>query len=125
MQIERPVIVGATLIVCPLSILQQWQDEIATHAPALHVVAYEGSANLTESDRFVKAFKAADIVLTTYNTLQRDLSLHRVNASPLLGVHWWRIMIDEAQARVRCQLHQSRRTDGAQHRIRGRRCGRQ
>ena len=96
-QFDKPVTVGATLIICPLPILQQWQDEIATHAPSFRVVAYEGSANLLESERFVKAFKTADVVLTTYNTLQRDLSLHRVNPSPLLGVQWWRIMIDEAQ----------------------------
>ena len=54
----------------------------------------------------VKAFAAADIVLTTYNVLQRDLALHRVRSSPLLGVQWWRVMLDEAQVRshLKCTL---------------------
>ena len=27
-EIERPVVIHATLIICPLSILQQWEDEV-------------------------------------------------------------------------------------------------
>ncbi len=48
--IDRPKPTGATLIVCPLSILQQWEDEIAVHAPSFKVVKYEGASNDWVSD---------------------------------------------------------------------------
>ena len=45
-EIDRPAVVKATLIICPLSIQQQWEDEILTHAPALKVFKYNGCSTI-------------------------------------------------------------------------------
>jgi hypothetical protein len=40
---EAPrVAVGTTLIVCPATIVSQWQTELAEHAPTLRTFVYEG-----------------------------------------------------------------------------------
>ena len=55
---------GATLVVCPMSLLSQWQDEIMLHTstPKQRVLMYYGSDKCAGSTDL----GAADIVLTTY-----------------------------------------------------------
>ncbi|CAL8467045.1 g6581 [Coccomyxa elongata] len=72
---------GATLIVSPASILQQWQTEIAkhTHPGALKVLVYEHVSSdsihgAPSRGLSARDFAAADIVLTTYETLQKDVN---------------------------------------------------
>src|SRR5262245_47817443 len=71
-----------TLIVCPLSILGNWQREIHRFTPDLTVAVYHGSArDLNEHH---------DLVLTTYQVAVRDIEA--------LGRRAWdRIVLDEAQ----------------------------
>ncbi|BBN01240.1 E3 ubiquitin-protein ligase SHPRH [Marchantia polymorpha subsp. ruderalis] len=119
---------GATLIVCPTPILQQWQEEILRHTnpSSLRVIVYEGVGkgakiirSTTKGCPFLKIVSAhdlaaADIVLTTYDTLRSDLShdadetqsvkrslryLKRfpVIPTPLTRLKWWRVCLDEAQ----------------------------
>ncbi|MFG1943134.1 DEAD/DEAH box helicase [Nonomuraea sp. NPDC048826] len=76
---------GPTLLVCPMSLLGNWQREAARFAPGLQVCTYHGPG------RDPALIAGADLVLTTYGTAQRDLAALR-------EVSWRRVVCDEAQA---------------------------
>ncbi|MFC5819741.1 DEAD/DEAH box helicase [Nonomuraea harbinensis] len=76
---------GPTLLVCPMSLLGNWQREAARFAPGLRVYTHHGPG------RDPALIAGADLVLTTYGTAQRDLEALR-------GVSWRRVVCDEAQA---------------------------
>ncbi|MBB3045569.1 DEAD/DEAH box helicase [Nocardioides soli] len=74
---------GPTLVVCPASLLGNWEDEVRRFAPGTPVVRFHGSARELEG--------AGDgFVLTTYGTMQRD-------AERLAEVAWDLVVADEAQ----------------------------
>ena len=77
---------GPTLLVCPLSVLGNWQREAARFAPALRVRVLHGA------DRPDPAhlLDGADVLLTTYAIATRD-------ADALAAVAWDRVVLDEAQ----------------------------
>src|SRR5690606_685104 len=76
---------GPTLLVCPMSLLGNWQREAARFAPGLNVYTHHGPG------RDPARLGEADLVLTTYGTAQRDLAALR-------EVSWRRVVCDEAQA---------------------------
>jgi SNF2 family DNA or RNA helicase len=71
-----------TLIVCPMSVLGNWQREIERFTPTLKVSLHHGSDRGWDP--------AADLVLTTYNLVSRDIDL-------LSRTSWDRVVLDEAQ----------------------------
>ena len=74
---------GPTLVVCPASLLGNWEDEVHRFAPGVPVVRFHGSA------RDLSA--AGDgFVLTTYGTMRRD-------AETLGKAAWDLVVADEAQ----------------------------
>ncbi|HEY0002110.1 MAG TPA: DEAD/DEAH box helicase [Actinoplanes sp.] len=76
---------GPALLICPLSVLGNWQREAERFAPSLRVRVLHGA------DRPEPATLAgADIVLTTYATATRD-------ADALAAIAWDRVVLDEAQ----------------------------
>ncbi|KAI5272070.1 hypothetical protein E4T47_04677 [Aureobasidium subglaciale] len=106
----------ATLIVTPPTILQQWKDELARHAPGLSVLHYKGVSDLSSSEReaqsLLEDFAQRDVVITTYSILAKEVhfavdpperSLRQRERkrtrprSPLVQMHWWRVCLDEAQ----------------------------
>ena len=82
--------VAATLLVCPMSLVSNWQKEAARFAPSLRVHVHHGGARKRDED-FREVVAASDLVITTYGTALRDLGVLR-------EVHWGRIACDEAQA---------------------------
>ena len=109
---------GATLIVAPPALKNQWISEIKQHAPHLRVMVYAGmsrSCSSAEDEaRMIEEFVAHDVVVTTYSDLKSELhfamapperkmrsSLDDVQRyrprSPLVQVSWWRVCLDEAQ----------------------------
>jgi len=74
---------GPTLVVCPASLLGNWEREITRFAPGVPVRRFHGTERSLEGldDGFV---------LTTYGTL-------RVDPEPLGAVHWGLLVADEAQ----------------------------
>ena len=93
-----------TLIVCPLSVMSNWEHQIATHTDgSLKVVRYHGT-----NRRSIKpaAMAEADVVITTYGTLLSEWNdggclpgAGDVDAKThfaLGAVPWLRVVLDEA-----------------------------
>lgn len=78
--------VGPTLVVCPASLLGNWEDEISRFAPGVAVRRFHGGR------RSLDGLEGPDggFVLTTYGTMRRD---HEA----LAGVGWDLVVADEAQ----------------------------
>jgi SNF2 family DNA or RNA helicase len=81
-RLDRPC-----LIVCPTSLIPNWQSEAEKFAPSLKVLALHGKDRAARFDRIDKS----DVVLTTYPLLPRD-------SETFLPVEWHMIVLDEAQA---------------------------
>ncbi|HET6741976.1 MAG TPA: DEAD/DEAH box helicase [Kribbella sp.] len=74
---------GPTLVVCPASVLGNWEREIQRFAPGTPVRRFHGTSRSLD--------EAQDgFVLTTYGTLRRD-------AARLAGHPWALVVADEAQ----------------------------
>jgi hypothetical protein len=82
---------GPTLVVCPVSVLGNWQRELARFAPHMSVLVHHGPDRFTRSRvSFPKRARRADVVLTSYSLVARD-------ADQLVAVPWARLALDEAQ----------------------------
>jgi SNF2 family DNA or RNA helicase len=80
---------GPTLLICPMSVVGNWQREVERFAPSLKVMIHHGIDRLSE-DAFAKEAKSYDLVVTTYATAQRDEDV-------LSMVCWQHVVLDEAQ----------------------------
>jgi E3 ubiquitin-protein ligase SHPRH len=104
---------GASLIITPPSILQQWISEIKRHAPHIKVFHYEGikaHSKVNASD-LLNSLATSDVVISTYSVLAAEIHFTQLNPtkrlrneskyprpnSPIMGLSWWRILMDEAQ----------------------------
>ncbi|MET7969143.1 DEAD/DEAH box helicase [Micromonospora sp. NPDC005305] len=102
---------GPTLLVCPMSLVGNWQREAARFAPELRVHVHHG-AERARGESFAAAVHAADLVLTTYSVAARD-------AYELAGIDWHRVVVDEAQAIKNASTRQAEavRSLPARHRV--------
>jgi SNF2 family DNA or RNA helicase len=91
---------GAALIICPTSVLGNWQKELERFAPSLNVYLHYGSNRLKEKAFREKAL-ASDIVLTSYG-------LTHLDEEEFGSLSWSSIAIDEAQNIKNAQTKQSR-----------------
>lgn len=80
---------GTRLIICPTSLLGNWQRELRRFAPELKLYIHHGTDRL-HGEPFQKACQEHDIVLTTYHLAGRD-------AKELKESQWESIILDEAQ----------------------------
>jgi SNF2 family DNA or RNA helicase len=81
---------GPTLLLCPMSLVGNWQREAAKFAPKLRVYPHHGGARL-HGDALCSHLEDTDLVVTTYATATRDID-------ELGGYGWNRVVLDEAQA---------------------------
>jgi SNF2 family DNA or RNA helicase len=104
--ISRP-----TLVVCPMSLVGNWQREAERFTPDLKLHVHHGADRLSGED-LAAALNAADLVITTYGLAARD-------QEALGEVKWARVVCDEAQNIKNAATRQARavRTLPAQSRI--------
>jgi hypothetical protein len=79
-----------TLVVCPTSVIGNWEREIARFAPTLNVERHHGGGRAKTLEELTSRVNDRTIVLTSYGLLRRD----RVLLSQLT---WGRVVLDEAQ----------------------------
>jgi SNF2 family DNA or RNA helicase len=79
-----------TLLVCPMSLVGNWQREAARFTPDLRVHVHHGAERLS-GDELAATFAGVDLVITTYGIAARD-------RAELSQVGWARVVCDEAQA---------------------------
>ncbi|QNP74089.1 DEAD/DEAH box helicase [Streptomyces roseirectus] len=79
-----PASAGPTLVVCPTSLMGNWQREIERFAPGTRVRRFHGPR------RDLASLADGEFVLTTYGTL-------RLDAPRLAEVPWGLLVADEAQ----------------------------
>ncbi|MET8339970.1 DEAD/DEAH box helicase, partial [Streptosporangium canum] len=89
-----------TLLVCPMSLVGNWQKEATRFAPSLRVYVHHGGTRKRD-DELAGAVREADLVVTTYGTALRDLGA-------LAALEWGRVVCDEAQAIKNSAAQQSR-----------------
>ena len=78
-----------TLLICPTSVVGNWQREVARFAPTLRVLIHQGPTRLS-GPAFAAAARRHDLVLTSFSLLGRD-------EATLAGVAWAGLIVDEAQ----------------------------
>jgi SNF2 family DNA or RNA helicase len=98
----------AALIICPTSVLGNWQKELDRFAPEMQVYLHYGSNRLKE-EAFLEKAQDADVVLTSYG-------LSHLDSTEFDSLLWSTIAIDEAQNIKNAQTKQSK----AVRRLRGR-----
>ena len=81
---------GPHLVVCPLSVVHNWYAEAARFTPHLQVEIHHGTDRARGEDT-AQQLTPADIVVTTYGLLSRDIDT-------LAQVQWATLVLDEAQA---------------------------
>ncbi|EDQ90124.1 uncharacterized protein MONBRDRAFT_24613 [Monosiga brevicollis MX1] len=83
----------ATLIVCPVSLLSQWEEEVHQHLEGMKVLPYHAQRSTVTPALIWTEY---DVVLTTYGVVTSEHMQHlRGQTSLLFGTHFWRIILDE------------------------------
>ena len=106
----------ATLIVCPTSVLSNWQEQIGNHIVMgkLSWYVYHGASRTQDTRELSKH----DIVLTTYGTVSSEASDSLKKKKALTSLQWFRVVLDEAHtirnsntrnSKGACTLHAQRR----------------
>ncbi len=86
---EQDVLENPTLLVCPTSVLGNWEREVNKFAPSLKILQYHGDKR-PKGKAFLEAVKKHDLIVTSYSLLHRDIK-------SLENVSWQIIVLDEAQ----------------------------
>ncbi len=80
---------GPVLLVCPTSVLSNWQREVKKFGPDLNALVYHGDKR-PKGSALLKAVEKLDLIITSYALVQRDLK-------DLKRVEWRGMVLDEAQ----------------------------
>ncbi len=81
---------GPHLVICPLSVVRNWESEAARFTPMLRVAVHHGTGRSGASS-FTNVVAQHDLVITTYHVAARDIET-------LGAVQWTTVVFDEAQA---------------------------
>ncbi|MGI9622069.1 MAG: DEAD/DEAH box helicase [Acidimicrobiales bacterium] len=89
-----------SLVLCPLSVVHNWEAESARFTPTLRIAVVHGSGRPTGS-KLVATAAEADLVISTYGTATRDVET-------LATIDWELVICDEAQAIKNHHTHAAR-----------------
>lgn len=91
-----------SIIICPTSVLGNWQKELARFAPSL-IVHTHYQANRAKDEEFKKLVTAEKphVILSTYGTVSQDTEF-------LQDIEWSTVVLDEAQNIKNMQTLQSK-----------------
>ena len=78
-----------SLVICPTSVIGNWEREVQIFSPTLKVNVYHGSSRLNKKE-FINKIKEYDIVISSYSTVRVDEELFH-------GIEWETLFLDEAQ----------------------------
>ncbi len=88
------------LLICPMSVVGNWEREVHRFSPSLKVCIHHGAARC-KGDEFIRMVSGYDLVLTTYHLASRDLE-------HIGQVHWSAVILDEAQNIKNPQTNQAK-----------------
>ncbi|MEG4273203.1 MULTISPECIES: DEAD/DEAH box helicase [unclassified Microcoleus] len=86
---EQNALEAATLLVCPTSLLGNWEREVKKFGPTLKVLLHHGDKR-AKGKAFATAIKGKDLIITSYALVFRD-------AKEFQGIKWQGLVLDEAQ----------------------------
>ena len=94
---------NATLIICPKSVMSNWEEQVKLHTKAdrFKVYSYHGPGRTQDLDFLA----GQNIVLTSYNTAAAEFSDKTYKRNALASIQWFRIVLDEAH-QIRTQSTQ-------------------
>lgn len=89
--------IKATLLICPLSTITNWEEQIKQHIvpEGLSYHIYHGSNRIKD----VKKLQEFDLIITTYGSVSHELSSRRKGKEgvyPLEQLGYFRVVLDEA-----------------------------
>ncbi|KAI5197174.1 hypothetical protein E4T38_08141 [Aureobasidium subglaciale] len=85
---------GGTLLLCPKSVISNWQEQIGQHLDNAKVSYYMYHGNKREQD--LDVLSQYDIVVTSYSIAASEFASSSKNYSALAQIAWFRIVLDEA-----------------------------
>ena len=96
--------VKTTLLVCPLSVISNWEEQLASHIrpEAFSYYVYHGGSRCHDMD----ILSTKDVIITTYSIVSSELYRRKGKptvSSPFLNMNFFRVVLDEAHM-IREQL---------------------
>jgi len=86
---EQRTLTGQVLLICPMSVVGNWERELKRFAPSLRVLIHHGAGRLS-GDAFRDEARKHDLVISTYALTARDRELFE-------SMEWLGVVLDEAQ----------------------------
>jgi len=101
---------GPTLLVCPTSVLGNWEREVHRFGPKLKLIVHHGPGR-SQGKAFLKKIKSLDLVITSYPLIYRD-------EKTLSALTWQGLVLDEAQNIKNPDARQSKAVRNLQAKVR-------
>ncbi|MGK7900607.1 MAG: DEAD/DEAH box helicase [Hormoscilla sp.] len=85
----QDALIAPTLLVCPTSVLGNWEREVKRFGPSLKTLVHHGDKR-AKGKAFARTIKERNLILTSYSLAFRD-------EKELSSVEWQAVVLDEAQ----------------------------